>query len=117
MSAPLYEHLLAYSKQNRISFAMPGHKNGRGLKKDLLSLDVTELSATENLIHPGEYVLKAQELLSSLYGSDKSYILTGGSTSAIQSMICACVSPAAHCFRRATPYELLLTLALYSVSI
>ncbi len=46
MSAPLYEHLLAYSKQNRISFAMPGHKNGRGLKKDLLSLDVTELSAT-----------------------------------------------------------------------
>ena len=64
MSAPLYEHLLAYSKQNRISFAMPGHKNGRGLKKDLLSLDVTELSETENLIHPGEYVLKAQELLS-----------------------------------------------------
>ena len=64
MSAPLYEHLLAYSKQNRISFAMPGHKNGRGLKKDLLSPDVTELSATENLIHPGEYVLKAQELLS-----------------------------------------------------
>ena len=93
MSAPLYEHLLAYSKQNRISFAMPGHKNGRGLKKDLLSLDVTELSATENLIHPGEYVLKAQELLSSLYGSDKSYILTGGSTSAIQSMICAVVKP------------------------
>ena len=93
MSAPLYEHLLAYSKQNRISFAMPGHKNGRGLKKDLLSLDVTELSATENLIHPGEYVLKAQELLSNLYGSDKSYILTGGSTSAIQSMICAGVKP------------------------
>ncbi len=59
MSAPLYEHLLAYSKQNRISFAMPGHKNGRGLKKDLLSLDVTELSETENLIHPGEYVLKS----------------------------------------------------------
>lgn len=93
MSAPLYEHLLAYAKQNRISFAMPGHKNGRGLKKDLLSLDVTELSATENLIHPGEYVLEAQKLLSDLYGSDKSYILTGGSTSAIQAMICASVKP------------------------
>ena len=89
MSAPLYEHLLAYSKQNRISFAMPGHKNGRGLKKDLLSLDVTELSETENLIHPGEYVLKAQELLSSLYGSDKSYILTGGSKTANQSINCS----------------------------
>ena len=110
MSAPLYEHLLAYSKQNRISFAMPGHKNGRGLKKDLLSLDVTELSATENLIHPGEYVLKAQELLSNLYGSDKSYILTGGSTSAIQSMICAVVKPGGTLLSA-------LTLALYSVSI
>ena len=71
MSAPLYEHLLAYSKQNRISFAMPGHKNGRGLKKDLLSLDVTELSATENLIHPGEYVLKAQSFCQTFTAATK----------------------------------------------
>ncbi|MGN0107704.1 MAG: aminotransferase class I/II-fold pyridoxal phosphate-dependent enzyme [Hominilimicola sp.] len=91
MSAPLYERLKNYASQNRISFAMPGHKNGRGLRKDLVSLDVTELDATENLHHGGEYVQGAQKLLSRLYGSDKSYILTGGSTAAIQSMICGAV--------------------------
>lgn len=89
MSAPLYERLLSYAAQNRISFAMPGHKNGRGLNKNLMSLDVTELESTENLHHCGRYVHEARELLSHLYGSDKSYILTGGSTAAIQSMICA----------------------------
>ena len=72
MTAPLYERLKNYADQNRISFAMPGHKIGRGLKKDLVSLDVTELDATENLHHGGEYVQSAQKLLSDLYGSDKS---------------------------------------------
>lgn len=88
MSAPLYERLRAYAKQNRISYAMPGHKNGRGLKSDLLSLDVTELTLTENLHNPHEYVTRTQDLLSELYGSDKSYILTGGSTAGVQAMIC-----------------------------
>lgn len=93
MPSPLYERLLSYARKNRISFAMPGHKNGRGLKKDLVSLDVTELDETENLHHGGEYVKKAQKLLSSFYGSDKSYILTGGSTAAIQAMICGALRP------------------------
>lgn len=93
MSAPLYERLKAYVKQNRISFAMPGHKNGRGLKRDLLSLDVTELDMTENLHNPREYVKKAQSLLSQLYGSEKSYILTGGSTAGVQTMICGALKP------------------------
>ncbi|MBR0027270.1 MAG: arginine decarboxylase, partial [Clostridia bacterium] len=76
MTAPLYEHLRKYASQNRISFAMPGHKNGRGLKRDLVSLDVTELAATENLYHGGEYVREANRLLAKLYGSDESFILT-----------------------------------------
>lgn len=93
MSAPLFEHLSGFIAQNRISFAMPGHKNGRGLLGNLQSLDVTELSETENLHHGGPYVKEAQKLLSKLYGSDASYILTGGSTAAIQSMICAAMTP------------------------
>lgn len=91
MSAPLYEHLRRYASQNRISFAMPGHKNGRGLRHDLASLDVTELDATENLYHGGEYVKEANRLVSNLYGSDESFILTGGSTAALQAMICGAV--------------------------
>lgn len=91
MAAPLYEHLKNYAAQNRISFAMPGHKNGRGLRSGLVSLDVTELPATENLYHGSEHMQKANALLSSLYGSDESFILTGGSTAAIQAMICGAV--------------------------
>ncbi len=93
MTAPLYERLVAYRAKNRISFAMPGHKNGRGLKRDLLSLDVTELAETENLYNGGLYVSEAQRLLSALYGSEESYILTGGSTAAIQAMICGATRP------------------------
>lgn len=93
MSAPLYERLKSYASDNRISFAMPGHKNGRGLKENLVSLDVTELPLTENLHHGGAYVKKSQKLLSSLYGSGRSYILTGGSTAAIQSMIYGALCP------------------------
>lgn len=93
MESPLYEHLIQYINKNRISFAMPGHKNGRGINKDLLSVDVTELSGTENLHNPGKYVQKSRDLLSKLYGSEKSYIITGGSTIAIQAMICSAVKP------------------------
>ncbi len=91
MSTPLYDRLKGYAEKNRISFAMPGHKNGRGLKKDLLSLDVTELPLTENLHGGTQYVAEAEKLLSALYGSERSYILTGGSTGAIQAMICGAV--------------------------
>ena len=91
MSAPLYERIKSYVSQNRISFAMPGHKGGRGLENDLLSLDVTELSGTENLHCGGKYVQSARRLLSELYGSGESFILTGGSTAAVQSMICSAV--------------------------
>lgn len=93
MDSPLYNHLKKYAEAGRISFAMPGHKNGRGLKNDLLALDVTELDRTENLHNPGEYIRKSHKLLSALYGSDKSYIVTGGSTAAIQAMICSAVKP------------------------
>lgn len=91
MSAPLYERLINYYRKNRISFAMPGHKNGRGLKKELISCDVTELEATEDLHSPHEFIKESKRLLSKLYGSDESYILTCGSTAGIQAMIASSV--------------------------
>lgn len=91
MRAPLYDKLRAYHRQNRISFAMPGHKNGRGLRGDLLDCDVTELAATENLHIPGEEITDAKRLLAKVYGADESFIVTGGSTACIQAMIAGCV--------------------------
>ena len=93
MNTPLYTKLTDYHKKNRISFAMPGHKNGRGLPQDLLCCDVTELAGTENLHHPREAVKNSQRLLANLYGAEKSYILTCGSTAGIQAMLTAALRP------------------------
>ena len=40
MSAPLYERLQKYASQDRVSFAMPGHK-GRVDFSQIIGLDVT----------------------------------------------------------------------------
>lgn len=93
METPIYTKLSDYHRKNRISFAMPGHKNLRGLAPDLQQCDVTELAATADLHHEDESVKRANELLSSLYGSQYSYIMTGGSTAGIQTMITAVLNP------------------------
>ena len=93
METPIYTRLCEYHNQNRISFAMPGHKNMRGLDADLGVCDVTELSKTLNLMSGDETVIRANGLLSKFYGSKASFILTCGSTSCVQAMILSCVNP------------------------
>ena len=93
METPIYTRLSDYHKKNRISFAMPGHKNLRGLAPDLQPCDVTELAATADLHHEDASVRRANELLSELYGSRCSYIMTGGSTAGVQAMIAAALKP------------------------
>jgi len=88
MEIHIYNRLCAYKKEKRISFAMPGHK-GKEALQNLFELDVTELSKTVDLMHPDEAVSKSQKLLSKLYKSDESFILTCGSTIAIHAMLCA----------------------------
>ncbi len=89
METPLYTRLIDYHNQNRIFFAMPGHKNGVGLVSELLNCDTTELEKTEDLFHPGEYAKESLELLTKTYKADKSFILTSGSTTAIHTMLCS----------------------------
>lgn len=93
METPIYTRLSDYHKKNRISFAMPGHKNLRGLSPDLQKCDVTELTATADLHHEDKSVQRANELLSRLYGSRYSYIMTGGSTAGVQAMISSVLKP------------------------
>lgn len=90
---PIYTRLAEYHKKNRISFAMPGHKNLRGLAPDLQKCDVTELPSTVDLRYEDEYVSRANKLLSGLYGTRKSFILTGGSTEGVQTMIASTLKP------------------------
>ena len=94
MNTPIYNRLEQYYKEDRVSFAMPGHKNGRGLRADFMCCDVTEMDKTVNLRADGDEVIsEAQQLLSKLYGSDKSYIITCGSTAGIQAMLASALMP------------------------
>lgn len=85
MNAPLYEHLMQLRSENRISFSMPGHK-GR-ISSDFIGCDVTELSKTADLHEEEGAVKAANDALTSLYGTKRSFILSSGSTTAIQAMV------------------------------
>lgn len=93
---PILEGVLKYVRQNNVSFCMPGHKEGRGFFDtpigkefihNFLKCDITEVEGVDNL-HNAEGIIKeASELLSSFYGSKKSYFLVNGSTSGNLAMI------------------------------
>ena len=84
MSMPkMYDAAAGYNKKKRISFAMPGHKGGRGIDFSPEKFDITELCDTLDLHHPNEPVKASQEFLTGFYETDLSLYLAGGSTSGI----------------------------------
>ncbi len=86
--APLYEALLKYREQKRISFHVPGHKNGQayasqggaGVLSEMMEIDVTEITGTDDLHHPEGVILEAQQLAANCFGAEESFFLVGGST-------------------------------------
>lgn len=93
METPIYARLTDYHRKGRISFAMPGHKNMKGLVPKLLQCDVTELDATVDLHHECDTVKRADKLLSELYQTRASFIMTCGSTAGIQTMLSSHLKP------------------------
>lgn len=87
METPLYSALLKHAKDDPLSLHVPGHKNGavflkeaKHLYKDILHIDVTELTGLDDLHHPQDVILKAQQLTANLYRVRNSYFLVNGST-------------------------------------
>ena len=89
MDTPVFDMLKDYKNKKRISFAMPGHKGGQGLFDGFssFSLDVTELSDTDNLYNPVGPVKKALENAKKFYKTDETFFLTNGSTGGILAML------------------------------
>ncbi|MFC7394706.1 aminotransferase class I/II-fold pyridoxal phosphate-dependent enzyme [Scopulibacillus cellulosilyticus] len=84
---PLLDALLSYRKKQRISFHVPGHKDGlvfsqkgENIYRDILSIDGTELEGLDDLYQPQGPILEAQKLLTDYYQTGKSYFLVNGST-------------------------------------
>ena len=88
--------LILHSKQNPISLHVPGHKNGELFQKskytlfrNFLKIDLTELSGLDDLHSPEDVIMKAEELLSQVYGVKQSFFLVNGSTVGNLAMIMA----------------------------
>ncbi|QCT00742.1 Orn/Lys/Arg decarboxylase major region [Paenibacillus algicola] len=101
-SAPLWEALQNYRQKGRASFHVPGHKNGKAymgvtgadLLMDVLSVDVTEITGTDDLHQPDGVILEAQRLAADCFGAEESFFLVGGSTVGNLAMILTvCAQP------------------------
>ncbi|ARK24936.1 lysine decarboxylase [Sporosarcina sp. P37] len=93
---PLVRALQNFQSRNPLSFHVPGHKNGMlsGLPDNMRQAfvyDVTELTGLDDLHEPAEAIKQAEDKLSRLYGSDRSFFLVNGSTVGNLAMLYATV--------------------------
>ncbi|TDF91618.1 aminotransferase class I/II-fold pyridoxal phosphate-dependent enzyme [Paenibacillus piri] len=85
--APLFERLVEHAGSKHISLHVPGHKAGQGLAASarpyyeaILQLDATEITGLDDLHHPEEAILEAQQLAADCFGAEESFFLVNGST-------------------------------------
>jgi len=91
MAAPLYKAMRAFVKKEKMSFHMPGHKRGAGMKiKDRCGaflIDTTELSPTDNLHYPIGCIARAQEAAAKAVGAKETFFSVNGSSAAMETAI------------------------------
>ena len=91
--SPLYNSIRKFSKEEHVSFYMPGHKQGSAydedMLKDVFKLDVTELKDTDDLHNPKKAIKETLLELAKTYLAKESFLLVNGSTGGIQAMLMA----------------------------
>ena len=93
--APIYEALEAFQKMRVVPFDVPGHKRGRGnpeltklLGETCMRLDVNSMKP---LCHPVSVIADAEQLAAEAFGAAHAFLMVGGTTSAVQSMVLTAV--------------------------
>ena len=96
--APVYEALEKFGKMRVVPFDVPGHKRGRGnpelarlLGEKCVSMDVNSMKPLDNLCHPVSVIREAEKLAADAFGAANAFLMVGGTTSAVQSMILSSV--------------------------
>ena len=96
--APIYEALEEFRKMRVVPFDVPGHKRGRGnpelarlLGETCVSMDVNSMKPLDNLCHPVSVIREAEELAAEAFGAAHAFLMVGGTTSAVQSMVLSVV--------------------------
>ena len=77
-----------------VPFDVPGHKRGRGnpelrdfLGQRCIGVDVNSMKPLDNLCHPVSVIREAEKLAADAFGAANAFLMVGGTTSAVQSMI------------------------------
>lgn len=98
--APLFEAMVAHHAKRPASFHVPGHKSGQGLTgdakhfyQDVMSIDYTEITGLDDLHHPEEVIMEAEQLAAACFGAEETFFLVGGSTAGNLAMILATCAP------------------------
>ncbi len=96
--APIYEALDSFQKMRVVPFDVPGHKRGRGnpelaalLGEQCVRMDVNSMKPLDNLCHPVSVIREAEELAAEAFGAAHAFLMVGGTTSAVQSMVLSVV--------------------------
>ncbi len=92
--APIYEALEKFRYMRVVPFDVPGHKRGRGnpeltefLGSQCVGVDVNSMKPLDNLCHPISVIKEAEVLAAQAFGAKSAFLMVGGTTSAVQSMI------------------------------
>lgn len=92
--APIYEALEKFRGRRVVPFDVPGHKRGRGnpelvelLGEKCVGIDVNSMKPLDNLCHPVSVIREAENLTAEAFGAENAFLMVGGTTSAVQSMI------------------------------
>lgn len=96
--APIYEALERFKKMRVVPFDVPGHKRGRGnpeltalLGENCVQMDVNSMKPLDNLCHPISVIRDAEVLVAEAFHAAHAFLMVGGTTSAVQSMILSVV--------------------------
>lgn len=99
-NAPIYEALERFRRMRVVPFDVPGHKRGRGnpelkefLGEKCVGMDVNSMKPLDNLCHPVSVIRDAEELAAEAFGAAHAFLMVGGTTSAVQSMVLTACKP------------------------
>ena len=95
--APIYEALERFREMRVVPFDVPGHKHGKGnpeltafLGEKCVGVDVNSMKPLDNLCHPISVIRDAELLAADAFGAKHAFLMVGGTTSSVQSMVLSC---------------------------
>jgi len=97
-NVPIVNALNNFREARVVPFDVPGHKRGKGNKAlteflgaRAVGIDVNAMKPLDLLNHPTGVIREAEELMADAFGSKSAFLITNGTSMAVQAMIMAAV--------------------------